>query len=570
MENNEEKKIEEIKEDSPERTPSESVKGKTKTQSIGKGFVILSAATVAVKLMSLIFVPVMSALLGGDEGYAAFGATNEVFAFIYVIATAGIPVAVSKLVTELTAVEDPVARERAFKVAKRVTAIVGAFFTALMIALARPLSLWIGYEETWAGLMCIAPTIFICAILSVYRGYFQGRKNMTPTALSQVAEQIVHVCFSIAAVAILKKLGFGLVEAVAGASLGTAAGAFVALIIVYIFYRRSGRAIRDEIVAAKDRILEPVTTKSIVRKIFYYGIPITLSSGIQYGGNMIDVAILKNRLVYGGIEEGIAKGMYGSLIKARQLINVPTALVTALCVSILPAIAGAFALKDTKKAAENANYGFKLCFMAAVPIAGAFTVFSKQIYEILRFDTNNLILTAMAMSILITGVVHLQSSVLNSVNKLFNATLHLAIGIALKAVLNYFLVAIPALNIYGAIISTYVSFLVPLILNAILIRRTLGRDFRFVREAKAPIVCTLAMLAGAFAIYFGISRLLGLIMGTSFSYIQALISFAPAALFGLWFYVFLMGAMGGLTREDVSSVSPKLVKFMPKTVRSKK
>lgn len=547
-----------------EKKETGNIQTKTKGQSIGKGFVILSAATVAVKLMSLIFVPVMSRLLKGDVGYSAFGATNEVYAFIYVIATAGIPVAVSKLVTELTAVDDPREREHAFRVAKKVAFIIGFIAMALLIALAKPIAGWIGYDEIWAGLMCIAPTVFICAILSVYRGYFQGRKNMTPTAVSQVAEQIMHVGFSITAVAVLRK--YGIVTAIAGASLGTAAGSLTALAIVYYYYRKSRRNVADEIASAAEK-KSTLSDKDIIRKIFMYGIPITLSSGIQYGGNMIDVSILKKRLVAGGIEEQAAKAMYGSLLKARQLMNVPTALVTALCVSILPAIAGAFAVKNIKEASKSANYGFKLCFLAAVPVAGAFAVFASPIYDVLGFDSNWKVLSAMALSVILIGFVHLQSSVLNSINKLFNATLHLGIGIALKALLNYILVAIPSLNIYGAVISTYVSYIVPLVLNAILIRKTLGKECRFMREFVKPAVCSAAMLACAFGIYFGLSKLIGLILGTKIMYLQNLAAFGIAALAGVWLYTFLMGLTGGLTKEDVSAVSRKLLRFMPKTVR---
>jgi len=243
----------------------------SKKQSVGAGFLILSAASIAVKLMSLVFVPVIRSCLGGDAGYSVYSTAYSVYAFIYVLTTAGFPVAISKLVTELTVTKHSQEAQKAFKTARLFLIIIGTFFTALMAIFAKPIARFMNNEESWAGILCIAPTLLICAILSAYRGYFQGRKNMIPTASSQIIEQIVHVGVSIFLVLLLKSKG--VVWAVAGASIGTAAGALVALLMVMYFYGKTKPTVHAAIIAERDlrkrEGILPVSTLAIIKKIFY-------------------------------------------------------------------------------------------------------------------------------------------------------------------------------------------------------------------------------------------------------------------------------------------------------------
>ena len=165
-------------------------------------------------------------------------------------------------------------------------------------------------------------------------------KNMTPTAVSQVVEQIVHVAVSI--VLVLGLRSKGIVWAVAGASIGTAAGATVALFIVVKYYKQYQQ---DQRVmhAGEDLCgVRKLTNKNLLKLIVYYSLPITINSGIQYGGNMIDVSIMKGRLMTAGLSEYESRKLHGMMGVTRQLLNVPTALITSLCISLLPVIAGLY------------------------------------------------------------------------------------------------------------------------------------------------------------------------------------------------------------------------------------
>lgn len=555
---------------------------KAAQQSIGRGFLVLSLASILVKLMSLVFVPVMRGLLGGDVGYGVFGATNEVFAFVYVLTTAGLPVAVSKIVTELTATKQKREAERAFRLARSGLFLIGLLFTILMAVFAKPIARLMNNEESWLGMLFIAPNLLICSVLSAYRGYFQGKKNMSPTALSQIVEQLVHVLVSIVMVLLLR--GKGIVWAVAGASTGTVVGSIVALVIVLRYYKLYQRDVRRELRRERQQAEatlwerqgnsglygkvdvpaaeKPLGTKALLRRLAYYSIPITLSSGVQYGGNLIDASILTRRLEASGLSEEVSRGWYGVMMATRQLLNVPASLITALCVSILPALAAAYALRNRNETAEKANYGFRLCYLVAFPLGVAMSVFAKPIYTLLGFGDNAVVLMSLSMSIVLQGTVHLQSSILQGVNRMYMSTIFLSMSVVLKAILNYVLIPIPALRIYGAVLATYLSYFIPLLLNDWVLRRQCKLPISLVGNAWRPALCSVLMLIPALPTYWGLRALWTSFLGTGYGAI--LLAFVPTALVGAIVYTVLMRKIGGLTDEDLRSISPKLVRVVGK------
>lgn len=527
----------------------------TKEQSMGRGFVILSAANIAVKLISLLFIPFLNKILGGEAGYSVYYSANQVFAFVYVLTTAGLPVAISKLVTELTSTGNRKQAQQAFSMARSLMVALGILLSIIMAVFAKPIARYMNNEESWMGVLTLAPTVLICSLLSAYRGYLQGMKNMTPTAVSQVAEQIVHVFVSI--VLVLGLRSKGIVWAVAGASIGTAAGAFVALLIVVRYHTEYKKDMRVLHAGEGQSSQMKLTNKALLRKIIYYSLPITINSGIQYGGNMIDVSIMKGRLMSAGLSEYESRRLHGMMGVTRQLLNVPTALITSLCVSLLPVIAGLYAQKKYEQTRERANYAFKLCYIVAVPISIAMCVYAEPIYVMLGLGSGAKLLSYMSFSILLMGAVHLQSSVMQSVNELFSATIYMGVGVAIKALLNYVLIAIPVLNIYGAVIATYISYIIPLVLNHMCLVKKRGLKIKVLDTAVLPAICGGIMLAGSIPVYLIMNFLLGKLFGTYITESGALIF---AAVAGVIVYFYSMKKTGGMDSEDFALILPAKIR----------
>ncbi len=547
-----------------------------KQQTMGRGFAVLSVSNIMVKVLSLFFVPVLRQLLGESSSYGVYSVCNTVFAFVYVLATAGLPVAIAKLVSELVSKKDEKNAERAFRMARTVMFSMGTVLTVIMAVLSKPIARLMNAEEAWAGILFIAPTVMICSLLSAYRGYFQGRKNMNPTAISQVMEQFVHMIVSFTMVWILTP--YGVAWAVAGASMGTVAGALVALI--YMVYQRkkaTNESYRQRLAMLRrgeantlDRVMnsEPetnnvkITTKILLQRIFYYSIPITLNTAITYAGDMIDASVLIGRLQAAGFSGKVAQGLFGDLNATRQLLNVPTGIISAMCVSLLPTMAALHALKENGKKSLKANEGYKLCYIIAVPMTAGFAVFAQAIFTLLGYGTNYNLLMALSFSVILQGSVHLQSSILQSINRLFTSTLFLLIGASLKLILSYTLAAVPGINIYGAVISTYISFIVPFALNQWVLNKKENMGIAILGNLWRPCLAAVFMIIVGFPLY----QLLISIMSHD-SYICVLLSFGITVIVCVFVYAFVLIKVGGLTEADMKEISPALAKRWPKKIK---
>ncbi|MBE7056964.1 MAG: polysaccharide biosynthesis protein [Ruminococcaceae bacterium] len=546
-----------------------------KQQTMGRGFAVLSISNILVKVLSLFFVPVLRLLLGGSSAYGVYSVSNTVFAFVYVLATAGLPVAIAKLVSELVSQKDEKGAEKAFRLARAVMFSMGTVLTILMAVLSKPIARMMNAEDAWGGILFIAPTIMICSLLSAYKGYFQGRKNMNPTAISQVMEQFVHMIVSFTMVWLMAPKG--IVWAVAGASMGTVAGALVSL--VFMVYQRKkfinssdGKNVAivrqqgdglEKVLEAKAELPEiKLTTKKLLKRIFYYSLPITLNTAITYAGDMIDASVLIGRLQVAGFSEKVSQGLYGDLAATRQLLNVPTSIISAMCVSILPTMAALHALKEHDKKSLKANEGYKLCYLIAVPMTAGFAVFAQAVFTLLGYGENYNLLMALSFSVILQGTVHLQSSILQSVNRLFTSTMFLLSGALIKLILSYVLAGIPSLNIYGAVISTYGSFIVPFALNQWVLNKKEKMGISVLGNLWKPCLASVFMVMVGFPMYEGISFIL-----PQESYFSVLISFAITVVVCVAVYVYVLMKIGGLTKEDVNEISPVLAKKWPKKLR---
>lgn len=530
-------------------------KNNIKEQSMGKGFVVLSVSNILVKCMSLLFVPACIMLLGGDSEYSIYYSANQVFSFVYVLTTAGLPVAISKIVTEMTSTNNRAQAKQAFKICRLIMFVIGTVFGLLMMVYSKQIAVLMNNEDCWMGVLFLGPTVLVCSLLSAYRGYLQGMKNMTPTAISQVVEQLVHVIVALILILVLR--GKGIVWAVAGGSIGTLAGAIVALLIVYKYYLTYKNNEDSYLLSHSEIQSELLPTKKLLLRILFYSLPITLNSGIQYGGNMIDTSVLKGRLMVAGFSEVDARSLHGMMGATRQILNVPNSLVSSLCISLLPVIAGLYAAKKFEETKNKANYAFKLCYILAVPISVAMCVFAEPIYTILGLGNGYILLSYMSFSILLVAIVHLQSSVMQSVNQLFTSMFFMAIGVTTKLILNYFLISIPSINIYGAIIATYISYLIPLCLNHIFLIRKRKLKIKHFSLILPAFLSSGVMIAGSSLVYVLFDYLCDKIFG---NYLTSFVSLIFATVVGVALYFVTMYKLRGIDEEDIALVVPKKIR----------
>lgn len=524
-------------------------------QSVSKGFAVLSAAGIIVKLLSLLYIPFLIAIVG-EEGNGIYAAANQVYVLLYAITNVGLPVAISKLVSELVAVGNYKDAVRSFKIARFLLIIMGVVAAALMALFARKISVMLHYEKAYLAILILSPTFLFTAVSSAYRGYFQGRGNMIPTAISQIVEQVINAIFTLIFASILIKKGLD--WGCAGGMIGTSLAALIAAVFLVRFHNSKGRMSENKNFISMDA--RRYTYSELLKKVVGYSIPITLTIGMQYAGNLIDVWNTKVRLMHGGYSESMATELFSHLYKYQQLINAPLAVMVALSATILPAISAAVALHDKNKVRDRVNYAYRLCFLITIPSALGFSVLSAPIYRMLKYGQGSNLMLYGSVAIIMLAIVQIQTSILQGAGKLYQVTFNLILGIIGKIVTNYFMVSIHAVNINGAIIGSIVGYIISISLNSLVIRKTLKVKTRLISNAFKPITASIVMAAAAYGTYFIITTLLGhhyLIMA-----ISTLLSIGVGAV--VYFASLVM--IGGMIKEDLEILPARLHRFIPSSL----
>jgi len=528
-----------------------------KEQSTTKGFAILSAGTVFVKILSLLYIPFLRVIIG-DEGYGIFGAAYQVYVFIFVITNSGIPVAISKLVSELTAMGNYRDAVRGFKISRSILFLLGVVMSILLIIMANPLSKAVHYEKAYLSILSLAPAVLFTSIASAYRGYFQGRKNMIPTAASQVMEQTANTVFALIFSAYLMR--YGVEVGCAGAPIGTSMGALISAAFLIYYYEKNKRFTHLKPTDYNGEVRR-LKTKQLVKKIVYYSIPITICVGMTYAGNLVDLYNTKVRLMAGGFNDSQATILYGYLVKYQQLLNVPIAIISSLSAAILPALSAAAAVKDRVDLNGKINYSLRLCFLISLPCAVGLGILSTPIYNMLKFGNGSFIMAYGSVVLVLLSVMQIQSTILQGIGKLYIATIFSITGIVFKISTNYFLISIPKLNILGAIIGSVVGFAIPIILNQMVINKTLKGNIKLSKHALKPLLASLFMGAMVYFTYIFFNSGFDLIgKNYLFKTLAVLISIFA----GAYYYLFGLIKTKGIKKKDLNMIPARFRKFIPK------
>ena len=524
-------------------------------RSAAKGIAILSIAMLLVKLMSLLYVPFLRAILK-EEGMGVYYSCYQIFQYFYIIANAGLPVAISKIVSEYVSLGNYRDAVRTFKMARAIAFLIGIVLSAVLLIFASPLAKSMNSEQSTYALMVLSPTIFITTILCAYKGYYQGLGNMTPTAVSQVAEQVFNIVFSLGFAYVLIKFGNAL--GAAGGTVGTTLGALVALLYFLRYYKVNSKKSKK----ATSKNIKRSSNKEIFKKILFYAIPITIGMAIQQAGTLVDLKIVKERLLAASFSKTDIEILWGILSQYTVLINVPLALVSSISISVVPMISSQNATKSRGVLKDSIDTTMKVTYLITVPAAVGMAVFSLPILQLLKLDSDIAkLLMYGSYIIVLMAIVYLQTSILQGIGKVNAVTFFSVVGLVGKIIANYVFVAMPKLNILGAIIGSGISFLIMLVLNQILINRELKIRVKVITPVIRPIIASFVMAVISFAIYKGIIFTLFFI---PYGYIKNAIAILIAMVIAMVVYGVSIILIGGVKKEDLQILPAKLIRMIPK------
>lgn len=452
-----------------------------------KGALILSIAGAISKVLGAVYRIPLARWLGG-EGMGLYQMAYPIYTTILALATAGVPVAISVLVSKKETEGINGDSKRIFRVSLLMLFIFGIILSLLVIQFAHFLAGTVLHEpRAYYPIVAVAPAIFFAGLMSVFRGYFQGQQWMLPTAVSQVIEQL----FRVTAVLILALLLLprGLEYAAAGATFGAVVGGVVGLIVLIIFY----------VFYQKKKKGEPVrygqeTSFNLAGEIIRLAVPVSFGAVVLPLVQMLDAIIVPGRLAAIGYTTSQATSLYGQLSgMAAVLISLPTIFTIAISTSLVPAISEAKAQKDYVGLNNRLNYGIRAGMIISLPCAAGLYVLAAQICDLLYAAPEaGIPLEVLAFSTIMLAAFQLSSAGLQGIGRPEIGMRNLIITGCLKVVFNYSLTSVPALNIQGAAIGTVLAFAVGSLLNLYYLKRYTGIHYEMGRLLKLTLI-TLAM-----------------------------------------------------------------------------
>lgn len=435
-----------------------------KSSSFLKGAFILSLAGILSKIMGFGYRVILSRILG-DEGIGLYQMAYPIYTTLLVVSRSGIPIALAKLISDRVAKEQRKAAFKIFTVGRKLSIVVGLFFSILMAVSAKPLVNLLNWDpRAFYAVLALSPAIFFVSIMATYRGFFQGLQNMVPTAYSQVLEQLVRMITMIGLVYYLIQYSLG--YAAAGATFGAVTGAIAGLLILLYIYNKK----KTEIFSfMKSGSVETIKTFKIIKDIAYLGIPITLGALVLPLMNLVDAVIVPNRLQVAGFSIEMASQLYGRLAgMAMVLVNFPTIISVALAASLVPAISDAFAQNKNKLIKKRTETALRLTILIGLPSSAGLFILAEPLTSVIFSNA----LAAVPLRIVSWGVFFITiqqstSGIIQGIGKTKIPARNLFIGAIVNAFLNYSLTALPAFGIKGASIGTVTGFAVAAILNLI-------------------------------------------------------------------------------------------------------
>ncbi|WP_091832800.1 putative polysaccharide biosynthesis protein [Propionispira arboris] len=522
-------------------------KKENKGESFLKGTFILTIAGIVVKVIGSLNWIFVSRVLGG-EGIGLYQMAFPIYLLALSVSTAGVPVAISIITAERVALKDILGARRIFRVSMGLMLFTGLFFSVLTYFGAQWLIDWhfIRDSRAYYSVVALAPAIFFVTLLASSRGYLQGWQRMTPTAVSQIVEQIFRVVTMILFANLF--LPWGLEYAAAGASLGACAGAITGVIVlVYYHWKLERDIIRDY-----GQHLEPVNVDvkrissfTIIKRIFALALPVSAASVMLPIVSNLDLLIVPARLEIAGYNVNEATELFGYLTgMAVPLVNLATILTASLAVSIVPAIAEAKALKDTVRSFNQTAAALRIsnfiCFPAFIIVLMLDVPISSIIYNAPGAGPA---VWVSSFSIVLLGIHQVTTGVLQGLGHTSIPMINMVLAAVVKVILNWVLTAQPSLGIMGAAWATVADIGLAAILNLYFLYKYIGYKMELKQVLKT--IASAGVMAGA--VYFSYHYIL------VYTAANALATFS-AVFIGCIVYLVVLFLMGGINETDMERI----------------
>ena len=572
----------------------------TKQNTFFGGAAILAVGIMVVKVIGMFYkIPLLNII--GEQGSADFGNAYNIYAVLLTISTAGLPVAVSKLVSEANATGRQNQVRRVFRLSLALFLTLGVLSFLIMSFGSAQLAALMNDDQAAPGIRALAPAVICVGCLSAFRGYAQGHGNMTPTAVSQIIEALCKLVVGLGLAYWLVKAGADQSHAAAGAITGVTVGTIVALAYMLLNYLMG----RSQEGLSKDT---PDSNGTIVKNLLMIAVPITISSSmvgivtvidsslvqgqLQRAllentdcwalykdfmsfdklesalkawqatlpeGTAISMSLLSDQLAGEGTKTAIAlhdaledasRTLYGNYNGALNIYNLPTSLMAAITAAVIPAVSGTLARRDRKGAARVAGSALRISALLAFPMGVGLYVLGEPIMALifpsLTSQLAGPLLSTLGLATVFVCMMLVCNSILQAYGFVNLPVVIMLAGGVIKIVLNYNVVVLPQVGIYGAPLGNIFCFALCLILDLIVMARVIPGRPKYIPLFAKPAAAAAVMGLGAWAVHGLLAKLLAANrLGNAVATLAAIV--VAVAIYGV-----LVIVLRAITKEDLS------------------
>lgn len=474
----------------------------SKRQFLG-GAAALTFSTVLVKFIGLAYkIPLMRYL--GAEGMGYFNSAYEIYTLFFVIATAGVPVAISIMVSENIALGKMKNVRKIYRTSLGVLIAVGGLGALFMGLGSNLLAELIGNPGAGLSLAFVAPTVFFISVSGAVRGYFQGCRNMIPTAVSQVIESFGKLVLGLLFAAWAKKSGMPEEKISAMAILGLSIGTAISTLYLCIVKSRAKIAFECKVILNTcDKFGK--LTKTLVK----LSLPVLIGSVLVSLTRIVDMTAIMGRL--NSPERISVYGIYSTM--CLPIYNLPSSLVAGIALALVPSITNAVKASQKQRAERIVTSGVKLCALISLPASLGIGIYSKEILELLFYGQTNEIsiasplLSILAVSVFSSCLLQITNAVLQANGKIYCPIISLVFGMAVKCITAYVLIGIPSIGVIGAPISTFLCNITAVAVNLTFLEKHTSLRIDLGCSLKKPATCSAVSVLFSVLVFALLSRL---------------------------------------------------------------
>ena len=493
----------------------------TKKQTFLHGAALLAIATAVVKVIGAFYKLPLNAVIG-PEGYAYFITAYDIYSVLLMISTAGLPVAMSRMISQSSSLGHYNQVRRIYRTARAIFIGLGIFSSLVMLIGCQWLADRLNQPDAWAAIASLAPCALLMGVISAYRGFFQGQSNMRPTSNSQMMEAVFKLAVGLTLAFVINHFTGNIALAAGGAILGVTVSCLVSVVYLrgkfipsYRELPQTGEPVRSFGSTAKSllAIAIPITIGSaglqlltVVESGLYMDRLVYLIGSNQYMGQMLSAEVDAQRAAT------VLKGVYNM---AQTIFNMPCAFIVPITVSVIPAITANLTLKKDAAVRSTEESAARITGLLSLPCTVGLFVLAEPIMSLLggytgaQLELGGQLLALLGISVFLYAIIQYTNALLQSHGYAHVPVVNMLLCGVVKLAVVYILVGNPAIGILGAPLGAILGYACIAVLNLVSIRKLVPQKPALVRSLLRPLLPAALMGLAVWGAYRGLIHVLG-------------------------------------------------------------